>query len=87
MLRVYADFNSRTSAGECWILTYAGENLDEQVKKLQLAKGDRILLYQDENDFEVIATLDFKYISLLLREAWVAAPDWTTLVRLQSSGV
>jgi hypothetical protein len=46
-----------------------------------LAKGDKVKLFQDENDFEVIAVLDYKYVDLLQREVWVAVPDWSTIAR------
>ena len=81
MLRVYADFNARTPDGMCWILRYEDSALEERISDLRLRKGDKIALYQDEDDFEVTATLDFRYVDILKREAWVAIPDWGTLIR------
>jgi hypothetical protein len=43
--------------------------------------GDKVQLFQDENDFEVTAVLDYRYVDILQRKAWVAVPDWSTLVR------
>jgi hypothetical protein len=51
MLRVFTDFNARTSDGICWNLVYQGTDLDKQADDLHLAKGDKIILFQDENDF------------------------------------
>lgn len=81
MYRVYADFNARTPDGLCWILMYNNLVLEKQITNLHLSKGDKILLFQDENDFEVEATLDFRYVDVLSRESWVAIPDWSTLIR------
>jgi hypothetical protein len=81
MLKVFSDFNARTPDGVCWNLRYQGIDLEEQVQALHLARGDKIVLYQDEDDLEVIASLDFRYVDVLAREAWVAVPDWSTLVR------
>jgi hypothetical protein len=81
MLRVYADFNDRTQGGSCWNLRYGNTMLDEQIETLQLAKGDKVVLYQDDADFDVVATLAFEYVDVLGREAWTAAPDWSTMIR------
>ena len=81
MLRVFTDFNARTPDGICWNLIYQGSELDKQADSLHLAKGDKIILFQDEDDFEVIATLDFGNVDVLGRETWVAIPDWSTLER------
>jgi len=81
MLRVFTDFNARTPDGICWNLIYQGSELDKQADNLHLAKGDKIILFQDEDDFEVIATLDFGNVDVLGRETWVAIPDWSTLER------
>jgi hypothetical protein len=81
MMKVFTDFNARTSNGACWILKYDGSDLGEKIDELGLAKGDKVKLFQDENDFEVIAVLDYKYVDLLQREVWVAVPDWSTIAR------
>jgi hypothetical protein len=81
MLKIFTDFNARTPDGLCWILVHDNVDQNTQVHELSLVVGDRILLYQDEDDFEVAATLDFKYIDIIGREGWVAIPDWATLIR------
>ena len=60
-------------------MLHEGVHLDEAAERLQLKAGDRILLYQDDDDFEVEATLDHRHFSCLLGAAWIAVPDWTTL--------
>lgn len=82
MLRIYTDFNASTADDLCWLLKYRRADLADQIAALGLSKGDNIILYQDEDDFEVTAMLDYRYVDALAREAWVAVPDWDTLVRL-----
>lgn len=81
MLKVFTDFNARTADGSCWNLVYEGRDLDKRTDELHLVKGDKIILFQDEDDFEVTATLDFRYVDVLGCEALVAIPDWSTLER------
>jgi hypothetical protein len=81
MPRVFTDFNARTPDGLCWLLKFNNSEIEQQIKQLGLRKGDKMLLYQDEDDFNVTATIDFRYVDALGRETWVAAPDWSTLVR------
>jgi hypothetical protein len=81
MLRVCADFNDRAEDGSCWNLWFQHSRLGEQINQLDLGVGQKILLYQDEDDFEVVATLDYKYVQYIGRNEWVAQPDWSTLFR------
>lgn len=81
MLRVFTDFNAMTQDGICWNLHYRGEDLETQASELRLAIGDVVILYQDDDDFELSAMLDFKYVSMIARETWIAVPDWSTMVR------
>jgi hypothetical protein len=83
MIRVYTDFNARDRDGSCWILMFDGQDLAPQVERLGLTKGDRITLYQDDDDFQVAATLDFRTVESLGQKTWVALPDMSTLKRLQ----
>ena len=78
MLRVYSDFNARTAEGACWFLLYNHVSLEEQIQKLGLVKGSKVILFQDEDDFEVTATLDYRHEDILGRETWLAIPDWST---------
>jgi hypothetical protein len=75
MLKVFTDFNARTSDGVCWNLKYDEMDLEERIADLKLNVGDRVQLFQDENDFEVTAVLDYRYVDILKRKAWVAIPD------------
>jgi hypothetical protein len=81
MIKIYADFNDKTTDGGCWILQHDGSDLAEQVDELGLAVGDRVLLFQDPDDFEVEAVLEFKFVDIIGRKAWVATPNWTTIKR------
>ena len=81
MYKIFTDFNARTPDGVCWILYYGDESIDQLISSLKLKTGDTIILYQDEDDFEVEAMIDFRFVPILSREAWVAVPDWSTLVR------
>jgi hypothetical protein len=64
-----------------WILIHNGVDLDTQLEELHLSFGDRLCLYQDEDDFDVVAMLDYRHVDALARKALVAVPDWTTIVR------
>lgn len=83
MLRVYCDFNDSTEDGRCWILWHDGKPLGEQAAQLGLKEGDRVLLYQDEGDFEVEATLLFNQThEYFLGEKLCALVDDSTFRRL-----
>jgi len=81
MIRVFTDFNARTEDGVCWNLKFQNRNLEDLANDLHLKVGDKITLYQDEDDFDVVATLDFRQVGTLGRETWVAIPDWNTITR------
>lgn len=81
MLKVFTDFNARTTEDLCWNLKYDNVDLEKSIGDLKLNAGDKVRLFQDEDDFEVTATLDYRYVDVLQRKAWVAVPDWSTLVR------
>ena len=84
MIKVYADFNDKTADEGYWILQHDGTDLAVKVSQLGLSIGDQILLYQDEDDFEVVATLDFGFVDSIGRDGWIAYPDWTTICRRPS---
>ena len=75
MLKVYTDFNNMTDDDVCWLLRYQ----DAPVQGGLFCKGDRVVLFQDGDEFEVEATVDFRFVQLLGRDCWVAIPDWSTL--------
>jgi hypothetical protein len=80
MLRIYADFNSGTKADEFFILRH--DRVDGPELATETVKnGDRVILFQDEDDFEVEAVIFYRFIETLEKEAWVAVPDWKTVVR------
>jgi hypothetical protein len=81
MIKVYADFNDRTPDGGYWILQHEGTDIEAKATGLGLSRGDRVLLYQDADDFEVTASLDFKFVDPIGRATWVAFPDWSTIDR------
>ena len=81
MLKVFTDFNASTSDDVCWNLKYDETDLEKRIDDLKLKVGDKVLLFQDDDDFEVTAALDYRYVDILQRKAWVAIPDWSTLVR------
>lgn len=80
MLRLYTDFNDRTSDGICWNLSYSDIPIENQAEELHLIVGESVKLYQDD-DFEVSAVLDFRYVEILSRKTWIAVPDWSTIKR------
>ena len=83
LLKIYSDFNTRTADDLNIVLFYQGKSLSDQLERLGLAKGDKVILYQDDDDFEVIATLDFKYDEFLGHETLLAIPDWSTIIYLR----
>ena len=76
MPRLFTDFQAVEPDGACWILKNANnEEIDIQREKLNISVGDRVILDAHE-EFEVQAVLDFKYVTALGRDSWVAYPDW-----------
>ena len=57
------------------------EEIEEKITEIGLSSGDHVLLYQDDDDFEVEATLYYKFVDPISREGWVAYPNWSTLTR------
>ena len=82
MLRVYCDFNDSTEDDLYWILWYEKKPLQDQIEALGLKDGDRVILYQDEDDFDVQANLVFnKTHPFFLGERLCAKADFKTLRR------
>ena len=81
MIRIYADFNDQTTDGGYWILQSNNAPIVEKIAEIGLSNGDHVLLYQDDDDFEVEATLYYKFVDAIGREGWVAYPKWSTLTR------
>lgn len=77
MLRIYTDYQTIDSSGAFFVLVINGDDVENQVQTLGIKVGDKVILdaYQD---FEIQGTLDFKYVDMLERQAWVAYPDWST---------
>ena len=74
MNRIYADFNTTTIDGAIR-LTTIGSIYDISATKLQLKPGEKVILYQDDNDFEVTAKLCYNSDI-----GWTAIPDWNTKI-------
>jgi len=74
MLKIYADFNSSTADGSCWILMWNGIRADDKILKI----GDAVILYEDDMDCEVEAVVGIRFIDQLGRDGLVATPDWST---------
>jgi len=85
MLKVFTDFIARSADGVCWNLKYEGVDLEKRIDDLKIIVGDKVRLFQDENDFEVIAVLDCRFVDVLKRRAWIAIPDWSTLTNYDDS--
>ena len=81
MIGVYADFNDHTADGGYWILQFDNEPIETKITEVGLSSGDQVLLYQDDDDFEVEATLHYKFVGAIGREGWIAYPNWSTLTR------
>jgi hypothetical protein len=83
MLRLITDFNAELTDGCVWTLSIErgddGRLVDfnDMAKVLKVVTSDKVILDPDE-DFELLGTLEFRYISELQRECWVARPDWST---------
>ena len=86
MLKIFTDFNARTQDDVCWLLRYEGADLANQAAALALQEGDKVILYQDEDDFEVSATSSYRYVDALGDETWIAIPDWTKINRNPAVG-
>jgi hypothetical protein len=78
MLRLFTDFQAVEPDGACWILKNANnEDISIQPEKLNITIGDRVILDAYE-EFEVQAILDFKHVTALGRDSWVAYSDWSS---------
>ena len=84
-VRVYADFNDGCATDErvFWNLWLNDERLrtKSNLTKFGIRVGDKVILYQDPDDFEVIATLEWRYIDVLQKDVVVAVVDFSTLRR------
>lgn len=74
MLTLFTDFNATTSDGLCYILVHG----DNPVDRALLREGETVLLYQDEDDFEVEAVIRSRFLPELGYTTFVAIPDWPT---------
>jgi hypothetical protein len=77
MIRVFTDFQAIDSSGALFILKVDHEDLERQAQTLGIKVGDQVILDTHE-DFELMGTLDFRFVDSLRREAWIAHPDWST---------
>jgi hypothetical protein len=80
-LRILCDFNAGGKEDGYWLLFYNGRPLEEQFGTLGLSQGSLVVLYPDEEDFEVPAILRRgRSFGGLGDEAWLAFPDWSKLI-------
>jgi hypothetical protein len=79
MIKLYTDFQAIEDDGACWILKYGQSDMERHADELHLSNGDTVLLDAYEG-FEVLRTLDYKFVRALGRDGWVAYPDWSTRV-------
>jgi hypothetical protein len=77
MIRIFTDFQAIDSDGSFFILRIDHTDLETQAQALGIKVGDRVILDAHE-DFELLGTLDFKFVDMLGRKAWVAYADWST---------
>ncbi len=63
------------------VLVHPGVDADAAI----LRRGDRVILFQHEDDFAVEAVVDFRFVDELKRESWIATPDWSTKRNSQPS--
>ena len=77
MLKLYTDFQAVDDDGACFILKHDRLDGEHCAEEVLLAKGDQVILDAHEG-FEVLGTLDFKFVPVLGRQTWVAYPDWST---------
>jgi hypothetical protein len=83
LVRLYCDFNDGDEESGYWILYHDGRPLEEGADKLGLGEGSPVLLYQDEDDFEVPATIRRgRAFFGTGDESWLAFPDWSKRVDL-----
>jgi hypothetical protein len=75
--RLYCDFNDGCDAYGYWLLIKDGIRIGPSLEAHGLQEGDRVVLYQDEDDFEVEATLRWGGTGHD-DVCWVAIPDWDT---------
>ena len=80
MLRLNTDFNEMTENDEAWLLFLDKEKITK-MSSPPVSRGEKVILYPDEEDFEVTAVMDFRFVSIIGRESWVAIPEWSTIVR------
>lgn len=80
MLRLWTDFNAISTKNQCFILKHPdGHDPDPG----SFRDGVRVVLFQDEGDFEVEATMHFGFVSAPLHgTARHAVPDRDTRVDL-----
>ena len=73
LARICVDFNNADEKGRFRLITYGAIT---DIKRLNLALKDGLLIniYQDDDDFEVLARVEFSREE----QTWVAVADWST---------
>jgi hypothetical protein len=78
--RLYADFNERDGSGRCVVLRHNDVDINVSQNRAGLKGGDRVELFQDEEDFTVQAVLEEEF-DQSGNSFLVARPLWETIVR------
>lgn len=79
MMRVQADMNAITSDGKVYVLMVNGRRVEDDPNFQLFRPGQKVILYQDEGDFEVDAEVGFGMIERFSTPVWYAIPDDATL--------
>jgi len=79
MIRVYCGFQDPGEDDLYWLRYVDGSPLADVAEQLGVREGDRVLLYEDDFDCEVEATVHFgRTDPIFVGRKVCARPDWTT---------
>lgn len=77
MLRVETSFQDTPGDGLYFVLLYKGRKLCEQIAELGLIDGDKVILWEEDCDLEIEATLlfDYQHPMMFERALWAKAEE------------
>lgn len=78
MTRIEAGFNERLLDGGLFVLFWNGRDVNGGECGLVITDGERVVLFPSERDFEIEATIVYRYVEEVGRNMWVAMPDSAT---------
>jgi hypothetical protein len=75
MLRVETSFQDTPGDDFYFVLHYRGRPLREQLDELGLKNGDKVILWEEDCDLELVATLlfDYQHPMMLQPALWAKA--------------